>query len=88
MAARKPSAIESTPTSTATTPAMPTAAATAAPLRSGMRPQVEERHGDDLRKPVDHAVPPQRLGDLQAHGLERRQDARHHAERRARGPRR
>ena len=36
MAARKPSAMERTPTKTATTPAIPTAAARAAPLRSGM----------------------------------------------------
>ena len=73
MAAVKPAAIDSTDTSTTTTPAMPTMATPdeAEPLRNG--PQVERRDGKRLRDPAEHYVSgaPQRVGDLQLHALKR-----------------
>ena len=76
--------MESTPTNTATTPAMPTAAASAAPLRSGSVRRlktVTERIWESQfmsRTSVGYH-PPQGVGDAQAHGLEGGQGAGHDA---------
>ena len=54
IAAVKPAAIDSTDTSTTTTPAMPMMATPDEPRRLRNGPQVEQRDGDGLTNPVEH----------------------------------
>src|SRR2546422_7652090 len=76
---RNPWAIESTPTNTSTTPAMPKAAASDEPLRCGT---VRIANAvtvaiciSQLRRPAMGSSPPQGIRDAQSHGLPRRQQA-------------
>ena len=57
MACWKPTPIESTPTRTATTPAMPMTAAATEPRPLGNAQQAELADGGDLRKPVNGSPP-------------------------------
>ena len=69
IAARKPSAIDSTATNTMTTPAMPMIATTEEPSRCRIDRRLTRGDGDDLRQPV-HGTSPlrcaQRVDDLAA----------------------
>ena len=49
---RNPSAIDSTATKTATTPAMPTTATSDEVSRWRMRAEIQQRHDHDLREPA------------------------------------
>src|ERR1019366_8050316 len=80
MACLNPAAMDRTPTSTATTPAMPMIVAVAAPRRCGMliNPNLvmDPAWESQLMGPA-MSHPPQRVRHPQAHGLVRRKDSRH-----------
>src|SRR3954471_3310778 len=84
----KPSAIDSTATKTITTPAIPTTATADDPRRSRMVRMLNQATEKICVKKDMRLRFPERVGDLQAHGAGRRQDAgrdaghhhQHHAE--------
>src|SRR5438477_9329891 len=84
IARRNPCAMESTPTNTATTPAIPNTASATAPRRWGMvnKPNfVTEAVCEIQLNGPPMSGPPQGVGYAQAHRLQRRQRARRQAQR-------
>src|SRR5213592_4208580 len=71
--------MERTPTSTATTPAMPKIAASAAPMRAGSERRLKPMRAATCANQF-MSLSPQRFDGVEAHGLEGRQRAGHNAE--------
>src|SRR5512140_2844418 len=83
-AARNPSPIDNSETSTATTPPMPITATSEVPMRDGrLRRFIAVTLTNWLyadRRLMDASIPPQRFDDAQAHGLPGRHGARDHTQ--------